>query len=271
MSNFSEFPQCYFDTVKDYPAWLIATAFFVPFVGGTGIYLYKTRHARSWRKGIYPPKLKLTEDNLLEAYLALGSLLILLDYKASKDKTKYINSYFNRYFVKSNYNFGDSLVFSMRHPIKIDSVSDWLAQHLVSEGERAQVIYFLTGLAMLDGTLSQRELQFLEVINRKLGLAKENLERVISIYSEYKAQNKSTEDKRSRQPKKPSEAHRYAAILHLSLQPSLVELKKRYRALAKEHHPDRFSQSSEAQQRLAQATFQEIQAAYEFWLKKLTV
>lgn len=154
------FPLSYFEPVKDWPAWVVALVFFIPFGGGLILYIYKTRHARLWRKGIYPPNLKLTEDNLLEAYLALGSLLILLNYQRSKDKTRFINEYFNRYFRKANYNFGYSLLFSMRHPMQIDSVSSWLRNNLHTEGERSQVVYFLTGLGMLDGKLSTGNYNF---------------------------------------------------------------------------------------------------------------
>ena len=259
----------YFDNARDFPAWVVALVFFIPFGGGLILYLYKTRHARLWRRGIYPPNLKLTEDNLLEAYLALGSLLILLDYKASKTKTQFINNYFNRYFTRANYNFGDSLLFSMRHPIQIDTVCHWLRQHLTTEGERAQVIYFLTGLAMLDGKLSGRELQFLQVMNHKLELNIDNLERIISIYTNYHASHKEQSRSKSTE-RKESVSKRYSEILHLGTNPTIDELKSAYRKLAKQHHPDRFTQASEAQHLLAKDKFQQIQEAYEYWLKKLT-
>lgn len=235
---------------------------------GIALYLYKTRHARLWRKGIYPPKNKFTQDNLLEAYLALGSLLILLDYGASKSKTLFINQYFNRYFKNANYNFGDSLLFSMRHPIQVDSVCDWFNKHLKSEGERSQVIYFLTGLAMLDGILSEKELQFLKIINDKLYLNQENLERTISIYKKYH-ESKKTQEKDSRKASQSSNAKIYAQILHISESATLKDLKSSYRKLVKEHHPDKFAQASEAQQLLAKDEFQKIQEAYEYWFDRL--
>lgn len=262
----------YFEPVKDTPIWIVALSFFIPFGGGLAIYLYKTRHARLWRKGIYPPKLKLTEDNLLEAYLALGSLLILLDYHKSKDKTKFINQYFNRYFRNATYNFGDSLLFSMRHPIKLDTVSDWLRNNLDTEGERAQVIYFLTGLAMLDGKLAKRELQFLEIMNRKLNLPTSNLERIISIYANYHASKKEHQEKvNQKRTASNNVSRRFADILHLSENPTSETLKQSYRKLVKQHHPDRFTQASEAQQLLAKEKFQQIQEAYEYWKDKLEV
>jgi len=260
-------PLAYLEPMNGYPAWAVALVFFVPFGGGLILYLYKTRHARLWRKGIYPPKLKLTEDNLLEAYLALGSLLILLNYQQSKERTRFINEYFNRYFRKANYNFGDSLLFSMRHPMQIDSVTSWLNERLETEGERSQVIYFLTGLGMLDGKLTRRELQFLEIMNRKLQLPVENLERIISIFKNYHASKQTESNKRNvgTSRSRQTQGQRYAQILHLKDHPTLEELKKTYRNLVKQHHPDKFNQASEAQQLLAKEKFQQIQEAYEYW------
>ena len=256
----------YFEAADRYPTWLVALVVFIPLVGGLGLFFYKTRHARLWRKGIYPPKLKLTEDNLLEAYLSLGSLLILIDYSSSKEKTQFINGYFNQYFKDSNYNFGDSLLFSMRHPMKIESVCTWLLNNLKTEGERAQVIYFLTGLATLDGKLSDRERQFLQSISDQLKLDKEHLLRIIGIYSSYRRSKQETETK-SRPSR--SEATKYAIILGVSENPSKEELKKAYRKLAKEHHPDRFESASKAQQRMAEDKFKEITVAYDYWKSRL--
>ncbi|MCR9172210.1 MAG: DnaJ domain-containing protein [bacterium] len=265
------YPLAYFETANNYPTWLVALVFFGFLGGGLAFYFYKTRHARLWRKGIYPQKLKLTEDNLLEAYLSLGSLLILLDYHNSKDKTRFINEYFNKYFRNATYNFGDSLLFSIRHPMQIESVCSWLNSRLKTEGERAQVIYFLTGLGMLDGQLSRRELQFLEIMNRQLELPTSNLERIISIFKNYHASKAKSEkeSKVSSRSSGMSQAKRFAQILHLEASPTMEGLKQSYRKLVKQHHPDRFSQASEAQQLLAKEKFQQIQEAYEYWKDQL--
>ena len=248
------------DPVASIPNWVVAVLFFVPFIGGITLYFYKTRHARSWRKGIYPASLKFNQDNLLEAYLALGSLLILLDYQKSKGKSKFINSYFNRYFRSANYNFGDSLLFSMNHPLQIDTACDWLNANLNGEGERAQVIYFLTGLALLNETLSQRELKFLQVMNAKLHLPRENLYRIIAIYQSY---NNSKEKSKTKGKSLRRTGTHYHELLNVSKNATSNEIKKAYRKLVKQHHPDVFATASEAQQRMAEEKFINIQEAYE--------
>lgn len=259
----------FMDPVTTIPSWLVAILFFVPFVGGLSLFFYKTRHARTWKRGEFPKSLKFNQDNLLEAYLALGSLLILLDYQKSKGKTQFINSYFNRYFRQVNYNFGDSLLFSMKHPLQIDTACDWLNANLESEGERSQVIYFLTGLAFLNEDLSEKELKFLQVMNEKLYLPKENLLRIIAIYQSQKSSQEKSQEQSHKKGSKPKKSvNNYHQILNVSKSASEEEIKKAYRALVKQHHPDVFANSSEAQQKMAEEKFLKIQEAYEGMLGK---
>ena len=181
-----------FEPAATMPSWLVAVLFGVPFIGGILFYSYKTRHARSWRKGVFPIKLKPTEDNFLEAYLALGAKLIILNYADSKGKTTFINQYFNRYFKFANYNFGDSLIFSLNYPVQTKTITDWMKIHLLDEGARSQVIYFLVGLALVTGQMNQRELSLIKQINADLELPPENVCQIIAIYTSYYESKKET-------------------------------------------------------------------------------
>lgn len=255
-----QIPLLNFEPVAELPNWLVILLFGVPFVGGLTLYIYKTRHARSWRKGIFPPTLKPTEDNYLEAYLALGAKLMLINYQESKEKIQFINHYFNRYFTKANYNFGDSLLFSLKYPIRTQTITDWMKGHLQEEGARSQIIYFLTGLALINGKVTSSELAFLKQINQDLGLNPENLTEIIAIYAAYSRHREETTQK------KPStrEAKNYAYdILGVKKDATPEEIKKAYRRLVKIHHPDNFATGTESQQKMAAEKFVEIQNAYE--------
>lgn len=248
-----------FEPVSELPSWLVATIFGVPFVGGILFYLYKTRHAKSWRKGIFPPNLKPTEDNFLEAYLALGAKLILFDYQSSKGKTQFINQYFNRYFKFSNYNFADSLLFSLKYPINTATVTDWIKLHTKNDGERSQLLFFLVGLALINGKLNVKELQFLKRINDELELDSSELNRIIAIYAAY-SQEKTEKEKVKT---KHTSLNYCYQILGIHEHASIEEIKKAYRELAKTHHPDKFATAPASQQKLAEDKFIQIQKAYE--------
>ncbi len=250
-----------FEPVADLPDWLVILLFGIPFVGGISLYVYKTRHARSWRKGIFPQSLKPTEDNYLEAYLALGAKLMLMNYQESKEKIQFINHYFNRYFPKATYNFGDSLLFSLKYPIRTETITDWMKMHLKDEGTRSQVIYFLTGLALINGKMSTPELNFLKKINADLDLTADNLTKIIAIYAAYSEHRKETADQKQKTaPKSKNYAHE---ILGVSKNASPEEIKKAYRKLVKIHHPDKFATGTESQRKMAAEKFVEIQNAYE--------
>lgn len=258
--------QTYLEPVIDLPTWLVCLLFGIPFFGGIFLYAYKTRHARSWRKGIFPQTLKPTEDNYLEAYLALGAKLILLNYQESKEKVQFINNYFNRYFTKANYNFGDSLLFSLQYPIRTQTITDWMKLHLKDEGTRSQIIYFLTGLALINGKVSSSELNFLKQINQDLGLDPDNLTKIIAIYAAYNEHKKENENKKSTSSKsKTAYAHE---ILGVQKGATQEEIKKAYRKLVKIHHPDNFATGTQSQQKMAAEKFVEIQNAYENLISK---
>lgn len=258
MVNFSLW---YMDPLTDWPAWIVAVLFFGPLVSGAFIYFYFTRHARSWRKGVFPPKLKPTDDNLLEAYLSIASRLMLLNPKSLKGKTQFINDYFNRYFKLANYNFGDSLVFSLKYPINEQTVTDWINEHWKSESMRVQLIYFLVGLAIQTEKLSPRELVFIQKINTQLGFSESNLNRIIAIYTSYyhERQKQSPNQYDAKNASLP-----FLNILGLKKGFTSSELKSAYRSMAKIHHPDHYATESEAQQKIAAEKFIQIQKAYEY-------
>lgn len=250
--------QTNLDAVAQLPSWIVAVLFAVPFLGGLILYIVKTRHARSWRKGIFPPHLKPTDDNFLEAYLAIGAKLMLLNYHDSKERIKYINQYFNKFFPKANYNFGDSLLFSLKYPIQTTTITDWMRKQFAEEGARSQVIYFLTGLALINGKIDQKEIQFLKKINHDLELNPEHLAKIIALYADYFSK------KEEAAPHKKNEVKKYAyTILGVPEDASPEEIKKAYRKLVKLHHPDNFATGTESQQRMATEEFRKIQEAYE--------
>lgn len=248
-----------FNEIQTFPWYIVAICFFTPLLGGIIWYLHKTRYTKYWYKGIVPPKMKFNQDNLLEVYLSLAAALMILDPHESKGKVNYINQYFNHYFKGSNYDFGESLIFGMHHPIQIATASDWLNANLATEGEKAQVIYFLAGIASKEGKFKPNEIKFLAILNESLGMGDNNLKRVFAIYESYtKERTKSNSNSNNE-----SAILRALKILSLNGNPSTEEIKKNYRKLVKLHHPDMFANASDAQRRIAEDKFRQIQEAYE--------
>ena len=250
---------------SDYPTWIVALMIFCPIVIGLGLYFYYTRHRRLWRRGIYPPKLKFSQDNLLEAYLSLSARMLGNEKGKRGIQVQFIDRYFNRYFPISNYQFADSLVFSLKHPIQITSVCSWLNERIPKESERAQVLFFLSGIASLNGKIEMRERLFLERIRLELSISKEILEHIYSVYESLNAQ---FEERKSKRPmRRESKIELYRKILGVTKSDDEKAIKKAYRKLAKLYHPDVMTDATEAQKKMAEDKFLEIQTAYEFLLE----
>ncbi len=251
---------------SELPVLAVAIIVFAPIVIGLSIYFYFTRHTRLWKKGIYPPKLKFSEDNMLEAYLSLSARMLGNEKGKRGVQVQFINRYFNRYFPMANYNFADSMVFSMRHPIQIPSVCGWMSARIDKETERAQVLFFLAGIASLNGKIETKEQLFLERIRLELKISKKILEHIYSIYASFNAH---FEERKSARPmQKNVRAELYRKIMGVSASDDEVALKKAYRRLAKMYHPDVIVNGTEAQKKMAEDKFLEIRNAYEFLLKE---
>ena len=247
---------------SELPAAAVAVIAFAPILIGLGIYFYATRHTRLWKRGIYPPKLKFTQDNLLEAYLTLSARMMGNEKGKRSVQVQFINRYFNRYFPMANYNFADSLVFSMRHPIQIPTVCAWLNAQLPKDPERAQVLFFLAGIASLNGEIAHNERQFLERIRLELNLSTEILTHIYSIYASFNAHFE--ERKSQRSMRKTDRLQLYRNVLGVPATADKAAIKKAYRSLAKQYHPDTLVNPTEAQKKMAEDKFNEIQNAYEF-------
>lgn len=257
----------YLPVPTDYPTGIVALFIFGPIVIGLSLYFYFTRHMRLWRRGIYPPSLKFSQDNLLEAYLSLSARMLENEKGKRGIQVQFINRYFNRYFPMANYNFADSLVFSMHHPIQLPSVCGWLNIQLPKESERAQVLFFLAGIASLNGKIRARERLFLESIRLELSISAEILEHIYSVYASFNAH---FEERKSKRPMpKSTRVDLYRKIIGIDATDDEKTLKKAYRKLAKMYHPDVMVDATDAQKKMAEDKFLEIQNAYEFLLGDL--
>jgi DnaJ-domain-containing protein 1 len=159
----------------------------------------------------------------------------------------------------------------MKYPIITSTVCDWFNKHVERDEERAQVIYFITGLALIRGSLSEKEHQLLKQITLELNLSLETLRRILAVHISSKANEKTTTNESRRRSRKENgpRADRlvYCSILGVKETDDQQTIKKSYRMLAKQQHPDMFANASEGQKKMAEEKFKEIQRAYEYLVK----
>lgn len=227
-------------------------------------YIWKNRNNHLWSKGVFPLHIKFTPYNLLEAYICLLGRLIQIDRVDARKKMKYALKYFKQHFPNTKYNFSSSLSYSLKHPIRVESVANWLNRHLTEEAERIQVLYFLFGISNVDGSIDAYEIKFLKELSDLLNVHPENFD---SIYAMYQRKKVAVE------PQTRSELDKLhdlsCKVLGIEPTEDLDTIKSAYRKMVKTNHPDRFANQSEDQQALAHERFLQIQKAYEFLELKL--
>ena len=84
-----------------------------------------------------------------------------------------------------------------------------------------------------------------------------------STYGGYSSQNSGSSYQRNTSNTYTTDKSKYYTILGISRGASQDEIKKAYRKLAKEHHPDRFVNSSDSEKKYHENKMKEINDAYE--------
>jgi DnaJ like chaperone protein len=112
---------------------------------------------------------------------------------------------------------------------------------------RLQLLHYLFGIAMADGSISQQELAVINRISNGLGLGPREFESIKAMFY-----------------KDPVSAYK---VLEIDQEASDSEIKKAYRKMAIKYHPDKISQMGDEFQKGAKEKFQKVQEAYEI-LKK---
>ncbi len=114
---------------------------------------------------------------------------------------------------------------------------------VMSPEVRLQLLHYLFGIAMADGSVSKEELNIIQRISNGLGLGQREFESIKAMFY-----------------KDPVSAYK---ILEIDQTATDAEVKKAYRKMAVKYHPDKIAQMGEEFQKGAKEKFQKVQEAYE--------
>lgn len=106
-----------------------------------------------------------------------------------------------------------------------------------------QLLHYLFGIALADGSISERELSVINRIAIGLGLGQHEFESIKGMFY-----------------KDPISAYK---VLEIEENAEDAEIKKAYRKMAIKYHPDKIAQMGEEFQKGAKEKFQKVQEAYE--------
>jgi len=228
----------YYQWIALVPGWVLGD-----FIGAIAAF-FLVREIMSNKEG---------EIGLELALLKLASLLIKSDGKVHNDEVKLVRLYFKSTFGAKKAN---KIFIELKNrsdmPSDIGSLTT-IIKNSVNPSKHYSIIQFLYGLSAADGQISDQEEEFIYNVGFSFGYSPERLN---SIKNQFvKTKNKSK--------KYTQEVVNALTVLGLKGGVDKNEIKKAYRKLAKEYHPDKLSGMSEGIINLAKEKFQLIQESYE--------
>lgn len=189
--------------------------------------------------------------------LKLCSLLIRADGRVEESEVQAVRSFFKKIFGEQK---ASRLFKEIKNRSDIPDDPEEIVRVMknVLEPKKYYIILeFLFSLAAVDGNIAVEEEELVFRIGYAFGFDKNRLLELKRLFYRKNESNASSGEKLSR------------AFEILGLEPSATaeEIKKAYRRLSMEYHPDRLSGISESLKKLAEAKFIEIKEAYDVALK----
>lgn len=245
----------------------------------TAVFLSRTKSR--WTKGHLPNNLPFNKKNLLLVYASISIGVIKFNPRAVDKKTDAIYD-----FIKKRNDGSLPFLFSVYYsyletkPIHPNEGAKWL-QKFAKDGTKEVLVKFLIRLSLLDGTLTDKEVQVLKMIATTLAISPPTFEKWLIAeeknvnFNSTRQNNQSRNQQHAHQQQYSGRKHVYssptpslrsqhAKTLGLNEYATDEEIKLQYRKLVKQHHPDRFARSSKEEQERAHKRFLEIQHAYDF-------
>ena len=184
-------------------------------------------------------------DVLELSLLRLSSLMIKADGRIDKEEVKTVRNFFYKELKKNP-----------PIPNNLDEILAVIKSRL-QPNKLYSIIQFLYTIAIADGHLAVSEDEFIFKVGRELGFTKNRLQEIRNLFVE------STKSSNNDDSLKTS----YLMKLGLDPKASKDEIKKAFRSLAKEYHPDKLVGVNQTIKKIAEDKFREIREAYDYLIK----
>ena len=184
-----------------------------------------------------------TQGDFTLSLLALIAVVLKADGKVLKSELAFVKQFLVQNFGEQNSKqLLQLLKGALEKDINLQEIALDIKSNMQYEG-RHQIVHFLLGLALSDGEFHAKEKQVIEQICALLGITPNDQRSLFAMFI------KDTES-----------AYK---ILGISKSATNDEVKKAYRSMAKQHHPDKVSHLGDDIKEKAKEKFQQIQQAYE--------
>lgn len=176
--------------------------------------------------------------------LALTAAVMQSDGKTTRSELDYVRSFFIRQFGADKTRENLLVLRDMlKNNIPLEVICAPVRQNMAYNG-KVQLLHYLFGIAYADNSFSPYEESLLNRIAQMLGISMVDFKSVAAMFS-------------------PATYEAPYAILGITSSATDDEVKKAYRQMALQSHPDKVSHLGEDIRRAAEEKFKKIQAAYE--------
>jgi DnaJ like chaperone protein len=198
-----------------------------------------------WSKDEKGARVPSSERDFHASLLVLASMVIKADGRVDDRELSFVREQFKQWFgvdrANEAFRFFKQVV---QEQPALTTVCSEVRRHMSLQG-RIQIVGFLFALAYADGELQPSERQIIAQIAQYLGLNQSDFDRQELLH-------------------RPSVARRDPyEVLGLATNASDSDIKSAYRKLVKKYHPDALQGMGEDVVKEAEATFRQIQDAYE--------
>jgi len=179
--------------------------------------------------------------------LSLSAAVMQSDGATTRSELEYVKAFFVRQFgVEKTKQDMLALREILKRRVPLELICMPLRQGMTYES-RLQLLHYLFGVAYADGSFSDEERQMLNRVSLLLGITPLDIRSIAAMFTKGGTLNKNA----------PYE------ILGINSNATDEEIKKAYRRMALESHPDKVTHLGEDLRKAAEEKFKKIQEAYE--------
>ncbi len=210
---------------------------------------------------------------VIASIMALAAMVAKADGSVSKDEIDTIKEYLiNRFgLTKEALNdYADAFDYGKTHPESYLIFTELIRTHWMNYLEYQRLAYLFMAIGVENNTFSQEVEARIQQILMGLGITSFDYQRLKNQFTGNTSYSGQQSYYYQQQESQPSRIKQYSEILGVSEDATMAEIKKAYRKLAKENHPDKFAAEGMPEQYAAFANkkIAEINEAYEY-LKKV--
>lgn len=215
-------------------------------------------------KSFLPPVTKDRQIIRFQIFLLLSAWILKKNSIETNEKEQFITSFLNKQFNISIVEILAELHVFKEQSIHIRSVANWIISELTSREDRTLLIDYLISLIYASGTdIIDREFTALVRFGELIGVHSVYVEKAILQKRKELLGEEAGEERWHRFTDRGVRRRLALAVLGLLGNASEQEIKKQYRELVKENHPDRIQHLPDDEKKQRLNKFLEIQDAYE--------